>query len=48
VLRLQGLDAQGQADLIERILAQCGDAVAAGAAVSADGERIRVRRLPLA
>ncbi len=47
LLRAQGLDAQGQADLIRIVYVQCEDALCEGAAVSADGERIRVRRLPL-
>lgn len=46
-LRVQGLDAEGQADLIRAVCVQCGDALSAGAAVSADRESIRVRRLPL-
>jgi len=44
---LQGLDAQGQADLIRLVCAQCADALDGGAAVSADRSSIRVRRLPL-
>lgn len=47
LLRVQGLDAQGQADLIQSVCIQCAEALAEGAAVSADGEGIRVRRLPL-
>ncbi len=47
LLRVQGLDAQGQAILIGRVCTQCEDALATGAAVSADRESIRVRRLPL-
>jgi predicted nuclease of predicted toxin-antitoxin system len=47
LLRAQGLNAQGQADLIRSVLAQCEDALAEGAAVSADRESIRIRRLPL-
>jgi len=47
LLRLQGLDAQGQADLIRLVCAQCADALDGGAAVSADRSSIRVRRLPL-
>ena len=47
LLRVQGLDAQGQADLIRSVCVQCEDALSEGAAVSADRESIRVRRLPL-
>ena len=47
LLRVQGLDAQGQADLIRSVYAQCEDALSEGAAVSADRESIRIRRLPL-
>jgi predicted nuclease of predicted toxin-antitoxin system len=46
-LRVQGLDAQGQADLIRSVYDQCEGALFEGAAVSANGESIRVRRLPL-
>ena len=47
LLRVQGLDAQAQADLIESVWTQCADALSEGAAVSADRSSIRVRRLPL-
>lgn len=47
LLRLEGLQAEGQAELIERIVTQCEEALSSGAAVSADGDRIRIRRLPL-
>ena len=47
LLRVQGLDAQGQADLIRAVYVQCEDALSEGAAVSADRESIRIRRLPL-
>jgi predicted nuclease of predicted toxin-antitoxin system len=47
LLRVQGLDAQGQADLIRSVYVQCEGALSEGAAVSADRESIRVRRLPL-
>src|ERR1019366_4435214 len=46
-LRVQGLDAQGQADLIRPVYVQYEDALSEGAAVPADRESIRVRRLPL-
>jgi len=47
LLRVQGLDAQGQADLIRAVCVHCEDALSQGAAVSADRESIRIRRLPL-
>ena len=47
LLRVQGLAAQGQADLIRSVWVQCADALSKGAAVSADKASIRVRRLPL-
>jgi predicted nuclease of predicted toxin-antitoxin system len=47
LLRVQGLDAQRQADLIRLVCAWCKDALREGAAVSADRKTIRVRRLPL-
>jgi predicted nuclease of predicted toxin-antitoxin system len=47
LLRVQGLDAQGQADLIRSVCVQCEEALSEGAAVSADRESIRIRRLPL-
>lgn len=47
LLRIQGLDAQGQADLIYLVCRHCESALSEGAAISADRESIRVRRLPL-
>jgi predicted nuclease of predicted toxin-antitoxin system len=47
LLRVQALDAKGQADLIRSVCVQCADVLSAGAAVSADRSSIRVRRLPL-
>ena len=47
LLRIQGLDAAGQADLIESVWNQCSDALEEGAAVSADRTTVRLRRLPL-
>jgi predicted nuclease of predicted toxin-antitoxin system len=46
-LRVQGLDAQRQADLIRLVHMKSEEALCEGAAVSADGETIRIRRLPL-
>ena len=46
LLRVQELDAQGQADLIRLVCSQCESALTEGAAVSADRETIRLRRLP--
>jgi len=47
LLRAEGLDASGQADLIRKVCTQCETALIEGAAVSADPTRIRIRRLPL-
>ena len=47
LLRAQGLDANGQADLIRSVYMQCETVLSEGAAISADGESVRVRRLPL-
>lgn len=47
LLRVQGLDAIGQAALIRSVCLQCEAALAEGAAVSADGATVRIRRLPL-
>jgi predicted nuclease of predicted toxin-antitoxin system len=47
LLRVQGLAAEGQAQLIRSVYEVCADAVAEGAAVSADESSIRIRRLPL-
>jgi predicted nuclease of predicted toxin-antitoxin system len=46
-LRIQGVGAETQADLIQRIWLRCEDALDRGAAVSADLRDIRMRRLPL-
>lgn len=47
LLRVQGLDGQDQADLIQSVCIQCNRELSEGAAVSADTESIRLRRLPL-
>ena len=47
LLRVQGLDGIGQAQLIRSVYLHCEAALAEGAAISADGETIRIRRLPL-
>ena len=47
LLRVQGLDAQGQADLMRSVCLQCEAALSAGAAISADRKSIRIRWLPL-
>ena len=47
LLRVEGLTAEQQAELIASICVQCEAALAEGAAISADGKSIRVRRLPL-
>jgi predicted nuclease of predicted toxin-antitoxin system len=47
LLRVQGLAAQGQADLIRAVYEVCAEAIVECAAVSADHSSIRIRRLPL-
>ena len=47
LLRIEGLSAERQADLIKAVWESCGDAIAAGAAVSTDGVTVRFHRLPL-
>ena len=47
LLRLGGLAATQQADLIASISVRCEALLTEGAAVSADGRSLRVRRLPL-
>jgi len=47
LLRIEGLPAVEQAGLIASICLTCNGALAEGAAVSADGSSVRVRRLPL-
>jgi predicted nuclease of predicted toxin-antitoxin system len=47
LVRLQGLDAERQVELIKAVWDVCGDAIAEGAAVSTDGVSIRLRKLPL-
>ncbi len=47
LLRVEGLCAEGQANLIESVCRQCHDALAQGAAISADRHSLRIRRLPL-
>jgi predicted nuclease of predicted toxin-antitoxin system len=47
LLRVEGLNSEQQADLILSICAKCEVALTEGAAISADGKTIRVRRLPL-
>jgi predicted nuclease of predicted toxin-antitoxin system len=46
-VRLEGLGAVEQANLIKRVWDSCADAILAGAAVSVDATAIRIRRLPL-
>jgi hypothetical protein len=47
LLRVQGLNAIGQAILIRSVYLQCEVALSEGAAISADSETVRIRRLPL-
>lgn len=46
-LRVQGLRAEETADLVARIVHSCSDDLNAGAVVTSDGVRVRVRRLPI-
>ena len=46
-VRIEGLCAEGQADLVKTVWEACGEAIAQGAAVSTDGVAVRFRRLPL-
>jgi predicted nuclease of predicted toxin-antitoxin system len=48
LIRAEGLESAGQAELIKKVYAFCGEAIESGAAVSADKSAVRVRRLPLA
>ena len=47
LLRVQGLDTKGQADLIRSVWERCESAIEEGAAVSASANAVRIRRLPL-
>jgi predicted nuclease of predicted toxin-antitoxin system len=47
LLRVESLGAEAQAELIEAICRQWYEALLEGAAISADGRSVRVRRLPL-
>jgi predicted nuclease of predicted toxin-antitoxin system len=47
LLRIEGLGASAQADLVESICRNCDAALINGAAGSADGATDRIRRLPL-
>jgi predicted nuclease of predicted toxin-antitoxin system len=47
LLRVEGLATAEQADLIGSICLACDAVLAEGAAISADGRSLRVRRLPL-
>ena len=46
-VRIEGLSAERQAELIKRVWGVCGDAIAEGAAVYTDGITVRLHRLPL-
>ena len=46
-LRIEGLSAALQAELIQRVWEVCGEAIEAGAAVSCNGTSIRLKKLPL-
>ena len=47
LLRVEGLDAQAQGELIESVCLSCEAALNEGAAASTDGNTVRIRRLPL-
>lgn len=47
LVRIEGLHASAQAELIRKVWDICGDAILNGAAVSVTGDSVRVRRLPL-
>jgi predicted nuclease of predicted toxin-antitoxin system len=47
LLRVEGLSAEEQAELIASVSFQCESALAEGAAVSAGAKGLRIRRLPL-
>jgi predicted nuclease of predicted toxin-antitoxin system len=46
-LRIQGLKAEATAALVRKVLAHCADDLDAGAVVSVQPGRLRVRRLPV-
>ena len=46
-VRIEGLSAEKQAELIQAVWEVCGEAIAEGAAVSTDGVAVRFHRLPL-
>lgn len=46
-VRIEGLHAPAQAELIRKVWDICGDAILTGAAVSVSGDSIRIRKLPL-
>jgi predicted nuclease of predicted toxin-antitoxin system len=46
-VRIEGLTAERQAELIKAVWQVCGEAIAEGAAVSTDGVAVRLHRLPL-
>ena len=46
-VRIEGLSAARQAELIKTVWEACGDALASGAAVSTDGVTVRLHKLPL-
>jgi predicted nuclease of predicted toxin-antitoxin system len=46
-VRIEGLDARRQAELIKAVWESCGEVIAGGVAISTDGIAVRLRRLPL-
>ena len=46
-IRMEGLTAEEVVSIIQKVLAQCSEDLAAGCAVSVQEGRIRIRRLPI-
>jgi predicted nuclease of predicted toxin-antitoxin system len=46
-IRVEGLRADALADILQNVLVQCGEDLTAGALVSVEQDRVRVRRLPI-
>ena len=46
-IRIEGLRAEGLANLLQKVLEKCQDDIIAGAMVSVTQKQIRLRKLPL-
>jgi len=46
-IRIEGLRAEGLANLLQKVLEKCQDDIIAGAMVSVNQKQIRLRKLPL-